>query len=69
MNFLPLKSAAEPVLIADPGAPEWEAATKVHDWRNYVGERTRRIWYDLPIEAQLAIARDAQDQANAEDWS
>lgn len=51
--------------LADPG---FAAADKVHDWRNHVGERTQAIWASLSVEQRGAIAADAQDTADCEEW-
>jgi hypothetical protein len=48
--------------------PDWSNKTKVHDWRNYVGERTQSLWESLPDNVKLAIALDAQELADWEDW-
>ena len=48
--------------------PKWEEAGKVHDWRNYVGERTKAIWHTFTQEQRRAIALDADDSASNEEW-
>ena len=48
--------------------PQWTQATKVHDWRNHVGEETRRIWPTLTAEQRRAIAADADEMAGREEW-
>lgn len=48
--------------------PRFDEARRVHDWRNYVGERTRSIWGGLSDQHKIAIARDADDRAGNEDW-
>lgn len=54
--------------VRDP-APEWNSdGQRVHDWRNYVGENVQRLWPKLSYETRLAIALDAQDLADREDW-
>ncbi|MGQ3297702.1 hypothetical protein [Reyranella sp.] len=58
----------DPVLISTPNTPDWEARGRVHDWRNYVGRRTRAIWDSLTPAEQVAIARDAQERADQEHW-
>lgn len=50
-------------------SPEWNSeTTRVHDWRNYVGENVRRIWPALSYDTRLAIALDAQEMADREEW-
>lgn len=48
--------------------PLWFDAGRIHDWRNYVGKRTRYIWDGLTDEERLAIAGDAEERAQAEEW-
>lgn len=46
----------------------WNEGGHVHNWRNHVGENVRRIWHTLPPDVRLAIARDAEAAASAEEW-
>lgn len=48
--------------------PLFSQARRVHDWRNYIGDRVRSIWATLTDEQRAAIADDADDLAGAEDW-
>ena len=48
--------------------PDWENLPRVHEWRRYVGERTQAMWNEFSKEQKLAIALDAQDMADNEDW-
>lgn len=48
--------------------PRFEAAERVHDWRNHVGDAVRSIWNTLDIEQRAAIAIDAAYLAYAEEW-
>ena len=56
--------AAEAVLMPQP----WSEGGRVHNWRNYVGFRTRHMWDDLSDSQKVAIATDADDLADKEDW-
>lgn len=47
---------------------DWDEDGKVHNWRNYIGERTRLIWAALPEDVRIALALDADDRAGLEDW-
>ena len=40
----------------------------VHDWRTYVGSQTRAIWDTFTADQREAIASDAQDLADNEEW-
>jgi hypothetical protein len=46
----------------------WDEGGAYHNWRNHVGENVRAIWNKLPGFAKIAIAKDAEDRANAEEW-
>lgn len=54
--------------IAHLKDPAWDRADKVHDWRNHVGEKTRRMWDTFSDIQRLALAADADERAQAEDW-
>jgi hypothetical protein len=47
--------------------PEFEKADSVHDWRDYVGQRTRLVWHNLTAEHRRAIAEDANDEFLADE--
>ena len=53
---------------ADDPAPNWEEGGRVHNWRNHVGDRTRRLWATFTREQREALAMDADDLAGAEIW-
>lgn len=48
--------------------PQWDSAGRVHDWRNYIGKRTRALWPALTMTVRVALALDAQEQADGEEW-
>ena len=52
----------------DVRKPDFDNAGKVHDWRNHLGWRTVDIWHELSGRQQLALAQDAQDTADREEW-
>lgn len=54
--------------VAARDNPEFENASKVHDWRNHVGEQCRKKWPTFTVDVRLAIASDAQAMAEAEEW-
>ena len=47
---------------------DWKKDGKVHNWRNYVGKRTRALWDTLTPEQKIAIAADADARASKEEW-
>jgi hypothetical protein len=48
--------------------PDFGHPTRIHDWRNHVGERVKAIWDTLTHSQRLAVALDAQDRAGNESW-
>lgn len=48
--------------------PDWAAGGKVHNWRNYVSEEVQSLWPSFAIEQRLALAKNAQQIADAEEW-
>ncbi|WP_306150661.1 hypothetical protein [Roseovarius sp. MMSF_3281] len=48
--------------------PDWANAQKVHDWKNYAGERLRDVWPSLSHEAKKAISETLDDVAGREEW-
>lgn len=67
----------EPTLKVDPFDEElnnplslaWKPTFQyVHDWRGYVGDRTRALWATFGNDVKYALACDAQEKADCEDW-
>ena len=48
--------------------PRWEDACLVHDWRNYIGERTRALWPSFTDEQKKALYLDAEEMSDREEW-
>lgn len=57
-------------VIAEAKLPvaQWEKPDRMQDWKNYIGDRTKALWDTLPEEAKVALALDAQEIADREDW-
>ena len=60
--------AASDTFKGDWRNPQWDAKTRVHDWRNYVSAELQAMWHTFTDEQQLAIARNAAELASLEDW-
>lgn len=41
---------------------------RVHDWREHVGDATRREWHGMNFSTRVAIALDAETRAGTEEW-
>ena len=55
-------------MVSDLMHPVWDDAGKVHDWRNYISDELRGIWHTFTPEQRRAIANNAQDIADREEW-
>ena len=49
-------------------SPDWDAASKVHDWRNHVPRELKDVWHILGYEAKLVVYAMAEDAAGREEW-
>ncbi len=52
----------------DIANPEWEAAGRVHDWRNYVPECVKESWGSLSERERLLVIVLAEEAASSEEW-
>jgi hypothetical protein len=52
----------------DVRSPDFDNPSPVHDWRNHVGWRTVDRWHEFSDQQRLALALDAQDMADREEW-
>ena len=46
--------------------PEWPAAGRVGEWRNYIPEKIRVIWPNLSLESRVIAFSVATNAANCE---
>ena len=53
---------------ADWAAPAWDRHERIHCWRNYISAEVRAMWHTFTPEQQQALARQAQAQADEEEW-
>lgn len=54
---------------ADPNWAEHDAKLKhVHEWKSYIGEELRGMWGTFSDGQKKAIAANAQDIADREQW-
>ena len=47
---------------------QWDDGGTTHNWRNHVGEQVQAIWDTLTAVQKIAIARDAETEADREEW-
>lgn len=57
-----------PGVVGDYMLPVWEDATKVHDWRNYINDAVQRLWPSFNEDQRRALAENAQEIADREEW-
>lgn len=48
--------------------PDWDGATKVHEWRNHVPDELKKMWFELSTEARVVLYYMAEKLASAEEW-
>lgn len=48
--------------------PNWLGKGKVHDWRNYISDELSVMWHTFTAAQKIAIARNADDMADREEW-
>jgi hypothetical protein len=58
----------EEYLPPDLDDPDFGSGGRVHNWRNYVGERTEAVWSTFTREQKIALYKDADDRAGNENW-
>lgn len=56
------------MLDVDCDEPNWEIGGRVHNWRNYINEELREMWHTFTIEQKRAISKNADEQADGEEW-
>lgn len=52
----------------DYAAPDWATAGRVHDWKRHVSQEVRAMWGDFTDRQRAALARQAEDAAEREEW-
>jgi hypothetical protein len=48
--------------------PNWADAGKVHEWKNYISEEVQAMWDTFSDDQKQALARQAEDKADCEEW-
>jgi len=54
--------------ISDWQAPAWDKPSRVHEWKNYVNEEVAALWNTFTDTQKQALARNAQELADLEEW-
>ena len=64
----------EKLLLAPVGTPQdfewpiWAHAHRVHEWKNYINDEVRAMWASFTRDQRAALARQAKERADSEDW-
>lgn len=48
--------------------PEWNKATRVHDWRNHAPQPVKELWPTFTDQQRTALEAWAETLASAEEW-
>ena len=48
--------------------PNWRDEDRVHNWRNYVDNRIKKVWSCLDDDVRIHIYIQARTKAEAEVW-
>lgn len=49
-------------------SPNWGKIEKVHDWKNYIPDTWKSIWFGLTDREKKMISAISAIQANKEEW-
>jgi hypothetical protein len=47
---------------------DWDADSKVHNWRIYININVRQIWHTFTREQKIALVKNADALADTEEW-
>ena len=48
--------------------PDWNAAGRIHDWRNHISDNVRAMWHTFTPVQRNALFEQASDNASNEEW-
>lgn len=63
-----MPSARNFAVPLDARQPQWEEASRVHDWKNYINTSVQVLWPTFSAVQQDALAQNADELANKEHW-
>lgn len=49
--------------------PKWAPKFKCHEWKNYISVEIASMWDTFNAEQKKAIARNAEEMADGENWN
>lgn len=53
---------------SDWAQPAWDTPCRTHDWHGYISAEVRAMWQTFTDPQKQALARQAQDAADLEEW-
>lgn len=48
--------------------PNWAKLSKTHEWKKYISEEVQQMWDSFTDVQKQALARQAESQAENEEW-
>lgn len=54
--------------LKDLENPDWESASRVHDWMNYINREVRDIWSSFTKLQKELLKKNAEEIADREEW-
>jgi len=48
--------------------PDWDEGGRVHNWRHYISAEVQEAWSTFAPEQRAMLYRQADSQAECEDW-
>ena len=48
--------------------PCWVNKNRVHNWRNYISDKVKKMWDTFTLEQKIALVEQADEQADKEEW-
>lgn len=67
-NMLNLYPSEPEYIIKQALNVDWNEGSNIHNWRNYIGGKTKEIWNDFTDQQKVALALDADYMASKEEW-
>lgn len=48
--------------------PDWGNIERVHEWKLYISDEVKTMWWTFKLDQREALARQAQEMADMEEW-
>lgn len=61
------------IYLKEAQNPDWEIfdaeAMHVHDWRSYITDEVREMWFNIPLIGRCAVIACCENVASNEEWN